>query len=378
VTDTALDDFRSQVLAECEASPTVVDELLPYTQSPFQAEAVRAFPFEDEPHVEHWARYAEDARRRGALAALRERFVQLRFPIREGISQEEPYKQATLFGRFEAAEAFAPGLELSAPERLELLVCPSLGGRVPVIVAGDRADFVALSRAFANRNEPMRVSGSTGACLIKGFNNWDRIARYRRDWEALQREPVTDRDWYRELNRIAPRTELYVDRFVLLSRGPYSATRAADAGFGEQEWLAHSLAVRREHELTHYFTYRVFGVIRDHLADELVCDFVGLVRTFGRYDGDLALRFLGLESFPDYREGGRLQNYCRGISDAGLRVLRVLAYRAVRNLEHFAAERAAALAEPDGLARITCALAGLSLEELASSEMTARTEARLG
>ena len=69
------------------------------------------------------------------------------------------------------------------------------------------------------------------------------------------------------------------------------------------------MVIRREHEGTHYFTLRAFGIMRNNLFDELVADFAGLAGAYGRYDGALALRFFGLESYPDYRSGGRFENY---------------------------------------------------------------------
>jgi hypothetical protein len=56
-----------------------------------------------------------------------------------------------------------------------------MAGRVPVPVAGDRSDFVSLVQAFAERNEPAPVPESMGACIVKGFNNWDRIATFRKN-----------------------------------------------------------------------------------------------------------------------------------------------------------------------------------------------------
>ena len=44
-----------------------------------------------------------------------------------------------------------------------------------------------------------------------------------------------------------------------------------------------SLAIRREHEATHYFTTRLFGRVRSHALDELLADFIGLLTAFGRY-----------------------------------------------------------------------------------------------
>src|SRR4029078_7857581 len=98
--------------------------------------------------------------------------------------------------------------------------------------------------------------------------------------------------WRPSFENLMPQKYLYQDRFIILSRGPYSAIPASDVGMEEREWLDRSLAIRREHEITHYLTYRAVHSIRNNVFDELIADFVGLVRAFGSYRSDLALRFL--------------------------------------------------------------------------------------
>jgi hypothetical protein len=137
---------------------------------------------------------------------------------------------------------------------------------------------------------------------VTGLNNWDRIFSHRREWEQTLPVPATETAWAEEFKSLVHRKDAYQDRFIILSRGPYSAVAAEDMGMELEAWLAQSLAIRREHEFTHYFTHRVFGAMRNNVLDELVADFVGLVRTFGRYRDDLALRFFGLESFPRCRD----------------------------------------------------------------------------
>jgi hypothetical protein len=246
-----------------------------------------------------------------------------------------------------------------------------------VLVAREREDFVALVRAFSHRNEPVSVPAAMGACIVTGFNNWDRIARYRREWEQSLGGPQPEATWQDEFERLIPRKALYQDRFIILSTGPYSGVPAAQVDLDPPAWLARSLVIRREHEFTHYFTYRVFGAMRNNLLDELIADFVGLLRACGQYQGELALRVLGLESYPQWRADGRLQAY-RGeppLSDAATTVLCGLAFRAVANLERFSARNAAALDDLGALARLTFALAGLTLEEMASDEMADRAAA---
>jgi hypothetical protein len=346
--------------------------------------ATLAFPLDDEPHVARWMAYEQDAREpgTGAFAALQRRFVQLRFPITEGLSKDDEYRRATLRGQFDAADAYAPGLVLESPEALRLSIESTIAGRIPVIVTGPRADFVALVRAMTERNEPAVVPTSMGACIVSGLNNWDRVAQYRAQWEAAS--GIEDADeraeaWGSEFRAFASQKSRYQDRCIILSRGPYSAVSAQDAGLPDAEWLARSLVIRREHECTHYFTYRVFGVMRNNLLDELIADFVGIVRAFGTYRPELALRCLGLEAADRYRAGGRLENY-RGtppLSDAAFLVLQQLARRGVRNLDQVSRAHAAELSDLATLARLTCALFSLTLEELASEAMPDRVSASL-
>jgi hypothetical protein len=100
-------------------------------------------------------------------------------------------------------------------------------------------------------------------------------------------------------------------------------------------------------------------------------------KAFGVYRAELALRFLGLEAYPRYRAGGRLENYRGPLSDEGLRILGDLAFRTAHNLESFSEGASDRMSDLAGGAEVTFALAGLTLEELASSEMRQRVEARL-
>ena len=129
-------ELRRAVLQAFGATGKAVDELLTYGTNPLLEDGMPhlpPLPLADEPHIAAWRDYAEEARERGLLPALRDRLVQLRFPIREGISQEESYRAATRRGEWPDPDG---GLELEQPERLELHLHPSLAGNVPVLVPG--------------------------------------------------------------------------------------------------------------------------------------------------------------------------------------------------------------------------------------------------
>jgi hypothetical protein len=191
--------------------------------------------------------------------------------------------------------------------------------------------------------------------MIGGFNNWARIRELRRRGE--------------EITQATPK-EHYQDRFILLSDGPYSAVPAAGLGLEEEEWREISLAIRRDHECAHYFTRRLFGSMRNNVLDELIADYAGMVVAVGTFRGDWFLRFLGLEDYPQYRPGGRLDLY-RGdppLSDGAFRVLHALVWTAAENLERFDAQfqgRPRTLADR---ALTLATLASLRLDEIASPE----------
>jgi hypothetical protein len=342
------------------ASGPEIEELLAYNENVFDLSALSSevrFPLPDEPFVPFWEAVEGQARARGAFAALREHLPQLRFPVRAGISETEPYRAATRRGVPPDTIPEATGLEIARPEAIEVVVHPSPAGRIPLLIARGRAEFTALLQALTKRNEPEPVPGSQGALMVSGYNNWSRVGELRRRWEALDpagREAAT---WGEELQR-SPR-ELYQDRFILLSDGPYSAVPAADLGLSEAEWREMSLVIRREHECAHYLTRRLFGSMRNNLLDELIADYAGMVAATGRFRADWFLRFVGLEEFPRYRPGGRLDLY-RGkppLSDGAFRVLQSLVKSAAENLERFRG--------PEETTLTIAALASLRLEDLA-------------
>ncbi len=369
-------DFRSEVLKRFGAAALEAAELLRYNQNVFNHDRLPRplnLPLPDEPFAAAWAEYAAEALNMGVLEALKPRLVQLWFPIREGISQNEHYRAATLRGVSPQGLVEASGLVIKKPERLRLIVPQTLGGRVPLLITGHRDDFVSLVRALSLKNEPAPVPEAEGACIVSGYNNWDRVRRLKADWTARNPSPLDEYLWAEEFQRIIPHKELYQDRFIILSDGLYSGVAAAEVGLAADEWRELSLIIRREHECTHYFTRRVFGSMRNNLIDELIADYVGLIAAVGRFKAEMFLRFIGLEDYPRFRKGGRLEIY-RGdppLSAGAFRVLQSLIKEAAHNLERFAEERAEEIRGPKGQTLMIMTLTSLTLEELASAEALA-------
>ncbi len=118
-------DFRASVLLSHGAATSEVDELLVYNRSAFDHSSLKfpiTFPLADELFVASWERYASESRKKGVFECLKSRLVQLRFPIREGVSQTEVYKGATRKGIPVDEMAEATGLILKRPEELELIL----------------------------------------------------------------------------------------------------------------------------------------------------------------------------------------------------------------------------------------------------------------
>ena len=292
--------FRMQVLVNLGADRTQLEELLSYNQNFFQPNDNVRYPLADEPFVEVWENYACEVAQAANIAVLSKYLVQLRFPICAGMSENADYLAATRRGVNSDNLEAATGLLLQRPERCQLVLHSSPAGRIPLLIAEARKDFVHLVQALAKRNEPISIPDSMGASMVAGYNNWHRIQLLRSAFEASNHSS----SWDVEFQRIKEQKSCYQDRFIILSSGPYSGVPAADLGLQPDEWRRISLAIRREHECAHYFTRRVFGSMRNNLIDELIADYWAISTTLGHFRADWFLRFFGLEAFPRYREGG--------------------------------------------------------------------------
>ncbi|MCF2972526.1 hypothetical protein L1047_15125 [Synechococcus sp. Nb3U1] len=366
-----VDSFRADVHRFFGASQAASDQLLAYGQNAFaQPPSPQNWDISPEPHIAAWQAYQAETLGQGVFPVLQQKLVQLRFPIQLGISEADSYRAATRRGISVEGMAEATGLHLEHPEGLQLQIHPSLAGPIPVLIPACREDFVTLVRALTMRNEPKPVPDSMGACIVAGFNNWDRVGTYRQYWQAQHPELNPERDWAAEFQRLIPRKELYQDRFILLSLGPYSNVSASQLDLGEKEWLDFSLTVRLEHESTHYLTRRLLGSMRNNVLDELIADYRGIVSVLGHFRADWFLHFVGLENYPYYREGGRLQNY-RGqppLSDEAFQVLQAMVKAAAEHLEAFDRQQAESLSSAAAQIRLILALTALSLEALACTE----------
>jgi hypothetical protein len=361
--------LRTKVLVGCGAGDSEIAELLAYNQNVFDFSSVQlpqTFPPDPEPGVTVWKKYAAAAETAGVYEVLKECLIQFQFPILAGISETEEYRAATRKGKFPDESTIAIALTFTEPEKLQLQLYQTLAGTIPVLIAANREDFVTLVQALTKRNEPQAIPDSMGACTISGYNNWNRIEQYKQQW-SCQQHKYSETDWDAEFKRLIPRKELYQDRLIVLSTGPYSNVTASNLGLTETEWGQLSLKIRLEHESTHYFTRRFFGSMRNNMIDELIADYRGIVAALGYYQSDWFLHFIGLESFPAYRKGGRLENY-RGepaLSDSAFKILQILVKKAAENLDRFDKLFCQQQRSPLKQVSAIVTLTALTLEELA-------------
>ena len=332
---------RVDVLRRFGAAESDLDALLAYTENPFDFSGPVVLG--DEPFVPVWEGYLAEANRDGVFPVLRRVLHQLRFPIREGMGGVEAYRAATRRGDLSALGTgglFEGGLQLVSPETLRLELHPTPAGQIPVLTAPVREDFIALVQALTRRNEPTPLPDSMGALMVGGYNNWDRVRRYREAWE---RGGVGV--WDEAFKRLVTQKELYQDRFILLSEGPYSGVPASRVGLKNEAWLRVSHDIRREHECAHYYCRRVLGSMRRHVHDEVIADAYALARA-GRYGAGWIMVFMGIEDGArSPQTGGRMLNYCNEMPSDQVEVLTSL----VRDWACRAADLATDSMEPPSL-----------------------------
>jgi hypothetical protein len=370
--------FRRKVLVSLGAAGSEIDQLLEYGCSRFLAQKVHSLPLDDELFATAWRDYAEEAAERGVFAVLREKLVQLRFPVRKGISLEGSYRAATLRGDFSGCKPM--GLEPVDPDGLRLFLHQTPAGKIPVLTVRERRDFVDLVRALSMHNEPEPVPESMGAVMVAGLSNWDRIARYRRAWQLDHPVEAGAGGWPAEFSLLIPRKDLYQDRLIILSEGEYSGVPAERVGMTQNAWRRASLIIRLEHECAHYFTKRMYGSMNNAVHDEFIADYAGIAAAAGAFRADWFLLFMGLEDYPNYRQGGRLQNYLSDPQPSArvFAILQRLVRQAAENLELFETRmRTASGPAATSRTEILLALAGLHMEELASPSAGRLIEERL-
>lgn len=304
-------DGRCKVLrARGVISESVLEELLRYTESPYLTTPAR----EQEPPSDlFWQDFLADCQNSDALSQLEQIMPQLRFPVATGMRDDPSYREATLRGGNQGTRR---GLGLENPADFRVMLHDADCGAVPVFFPKGRNDFRTLVQAIMGRNEPIEVPDSMGACVVAGYNNWGRIRRLK----ARFLEENRLGSWSERFSEIRKERSLYTDEFFIISDGPYSGVSHSALGLEAESWYQLSSRIRLHHETFHLFCRRVYGLMQTNALDETFADYMGLIETLGRFNPEWFLLFMGLEG-EDYRDGGRLQNYCKDLSKPAFQVV---------------------------------------------------------
>lgn len=332
------DEIRRDLLSELSQDSVVVKTLMGYTENKFVSEMGcrenYTIPMLDEAFVPVWESYASVAERYGALATLRSKIIQFQFPIMQNISETEAYKAATLRGQPPKENSYDLNFLLRDESSLTLHIHKGLAGAIPVLIAGNEEDFYLIVQALRFKNEPVALPKSMGAAMIRGLNNWDRLKVYENNWSLLH--PFGD--WKSHFfKNVLPDKGIYQDKLIVLSKKGYSGVSAKDLAIDEKKWAEISLEIRLQHEYAHYFTLRYFGHMANNMHDELVADYAGINKVLGKFSASWFLRFIGLHGYPNYQQGGRLENYIKKdeFSEEAFSVLCLILYKASFNIEKF-------------------------------------------
>jgi hypothetical protein len=342
----------------------ISDELLLYFQNKFCSQKARSvIELNDKPSIDSWESYSEKYSEKEAFQVLQNCYPQLRFPIKEGINKEQEYINAVLKGKtvFTSSNNY---LALIDPMGIKVIIHDSIAGKIPVVIVPNNQDFVKIVQCIVHRNNPIPVPNSMGALLVNGVNNWERIQSLKINW--LTKYPPGD--WGREFSKnILPNPDLFKDKLIILSAKPYSNVPANQVGMLEESWHSLSHLIRLEHEFTHLYTLKKYGFASNNLHDELVSDYIAIAKTVGVYKKEWMLKFMGLENYPSYRKGARLENYARDIgkSATNFRQLISVIYKAICNIAIFDSQAGGIQSDQDQMMRIDT-LCETSVLEIAS------------
>lgn len=329
------------------AAGPLSDELAVYVKNKFSlSKNIPDLLSVDEPYIQSWAAYDTA----NAFELLTGCYPQLGFPVEEGINKTQPYIDAVLKGKSQGVMSVNQ-VGLIDPESIQIELYKSMAGRVLVVYVSDNHDFEKITQCLLHKNNPVPIPRSMGAFLANGVVNWKRINTLKANWVPDNASTT----WSQEFSKTILSTPgLYKDKVIVLSRKPYSNVSARALNLGEEEWLAHSLTIRLEHECTHLYTLKRYGCAANNLHDELIADYVGISKALGKYSRAWMLAFMGLENYPMYREGARLENYVdrARLSTAEFEQLTEIVRSAIETIAQFDMALGVIDSEADQLARV--------------------------
>ncbi|QOG01213.1 hypothetical protein [Flavobacterium sp. MDT1-60] len=316
-----------------EVSIGLSSALKAYLFNKFILDDVYAVSTNDDTDIQFWEDLLDASEKKDIFTLLKECYPQLNFLIERETDKIELYKNVVLKGKTDTFK-FTAYLKLEDAKNISLELHQSVAGRVPVLIVPNKEDFVKILQSLMHKNNPVSIPPSMGAVLLNGLNNWKRLNNIKKKW--LQNNPLGD--WNTEFSdNIMPNRSLYNDKFIILSTKPYSNVKASQLGLAEDVWTSYSVSIRKEHEFTHLYTLKKYGHAANNLHDELIADYIGIIKTTWSYNKVWMLTFMGLENYPHYREGGRLENYVKEskLSEADFKQLIIIVKNAIENIAIF-------------------------------------------
>lgn len=151
------------------------------------------------------------------------------------------------------------------PDKITIELYNATAGQIPVIFIPNVDDFETFTTNTIHKGIRPQNIGVTGASFVFGKSN----------------------------------------RFIILSNKPYSNVSAKTMGLDEESWHEKSMKIRLEHECTHFWTKKYYGVAKNHIHDELIADFFGILAAFGEYKAEYFEYFIGCKG----TEGNRVLAY---------------------------------------------------------------------
>lgn len=345
------EDFRRSVLSGLGISEAVREELIEYNKNIFNFpdKGTIILPLPDEAFVPFWSEYSRIVEKAHSFMELRDRLVELNFPVMPGTGKTPGYKAALEKGFEAVSRSVEDGLVLEAPDKIKIYLHQTAAGKIPVISISERNDFKSVVSALTCRNEPIEIPGSVGAFAVSGYRNTERLAKVSGSLPL----------------RMIPK-ELYQDKFIIVSRGFYSGIEPVETGMTEAEWIEKSMKIRIEHEAAHYVMERLFGSMRKRLLDEIIADYMGITAVEKSYGARLFLKFMGIDRASSSKTGeARIEYYRGALGDEAFSTLKKLAELASLNIETFDAEMRNHVRTRF---HFMLALSRLSVEELASGD----------
>lgn len=324
-----------------------------------------ASTFTEGPEIQFWEDFLKNfSNGKDIFNALKECYPPLNFLIEKEIDKAELYNNILLNAKTNDIK-LTSYIKLEDTKNISLELHQSIAGKIPVLTIPNKEDFVKILQSLIHKNNPLPIPASMGAVLLNGLNNSKRFNIIKKNW--LQNNPFGD--WNTEFtNNIMPNKSLYKDKLVILSTKPYSNVPASQLGLEEDLWISYSISIRKEHELTHLYTLKKYGQATNNLHDELIADYIGIIKTIWNYNKVWMLNFMGLENYPHYREGARLENYVKEskLSPDDFKQLITIIKNAIENIAIFDKTVGKVKSTKDQMCRID-ALCEISLIDLASA-----------